>query len=168
MKTIVLIGMMGAGKTDTGKALANQLGIKFIDLDKEIEIREKISIADIFSNFGEKYFRKREKEILQEVIKYENLVLSLGGGTFEDKNIQKLLLSNTTVIYLETTSKEILKRIKNDTTRPLLKNNMNIEKINELINLRNKNYKLAPYTIVTDNKDINDVVGEIMRCVDLK
>ncbi len=167
MKTIVLIGMMGSGKTTVGKALAEKLSVNFIDLDKEIENKQNMTISDIFSNFGQEYFRKIEYITLKKIFEPENLVISFGGGTFENAEIQRNVLKNSNVIFLIASPEIIYERIKNDKSRPLLKNNMNIEKINELLEMRNKNYKLAPYKILTDNKDINSVVLEILKCVKL-
>lgn len=168
MKTIVLTGMMGAGKTSTGKMLAQQLSCEYIDLDTQIENDEKISISEIFERYGEKYFRDKETEAIKKIFTPENMVISLGGGTFENQNIRDFLLRNAVVVYLETSAQTIFNRIKNNTSRPLLKNKMNVETINNIINIRKKNYKLATYCIITDNKTIEDTTLEILKCVGLK
>lgn len=168
MKTIVLTGMMGAGKTSAGKILAQKLSCNYIDLDTKIEQNEKISISKIFEIYGEKYFRNKESETLKEIFKSEDLVISLGGGTFENKEIREFLLKNSTVIYLEASADTIYERIKNNNSRPLLKNKMNFETINQILNSRKENYKLATYTIITDNKTIEDITSEIIKCAGLK
>lgn len=165
MKTIVLTGMMGAGKTTTGKKLADIFSCKFSDLDKIIEENEKMTIPEIFEKFGEEYFRKKELETLKKIFTPENMILSLGGGAFENKEIQNLLLNSSTVIYLETSPEVIFHRIKNDNTRPLLKDEMSVEKISQIINIRKKNYKLATHTVITDNKNTEEIVAEIVKCV---
>ena len=168
MKTIVLIGMMGAGKSQTGKNLASKISCKYFDLDKTIELKENMTISDIFARYGEKYFRTCEYKTLKQIFEAEDMVISLGGGTFENDEIRNLVLKSANVVYLETSASIIYERIKNDTSRPLLKNNMTIEAIEKLINIRKNNYKLAPYTILTDNITIEDVTSEIMKCVGLK
>lgn len=165
MKTIVLIGMMGSGKTTIGKLLGTKLNLKNIDIDILIEQNEKRTISDIFQNNGEKYFRNLEKETIQSVFEDKNLVISLGGGAFEDQVTQELLLKNSTIIYLKTSPQIILERIKNNTNRPLLKNQMTIEKIQSIISKRQKNYELANITILTDNKNPNKIVEEILGAI---
>lgn len=165
MKTIVLIGMMGSGKTTIGKLLGTKLNLKSIDIDILIEQNEKRSISDIFQNNGEKYFRGLEKETIQSVFKDKNLVISLGGGAFEDQATQELLLKNSTIIYLKTSPQIILERIKNNTNRPLLKNQMTVEKIQSIISKRQKNYELANITILTDNKNPDKIVEEILGAI---
>ena len=81
MKNIVLIGFMGTGKTSTGKLLANKLGYAFIDMDSKIEAEEKMTIKDIVARYGEKYFRKKEAMLVQQIAEKKNVVVSTGGGT---------------------------------------------------------------------------------------
>ena len=168
MKTIVLTGMMGTGKTSIGNMLAQQILCEFIDLDEQIENSENLSVSEIFEKFGEKYFRDKEAKTIKEVFAPENMVISLGGGTFENPEIREFLLNNAEVVYLETSAQTIFDRIKNNSSRPLLKDRMNIETINQILNSRKENYKLATYSIITDNKTIEDVVLEIIKCVGLK
>ena len=165
MKTIILTGMMGAGKTTAGKMLAQKLSCSFFDLDEYIEKNEQKSISEIFETLGEPYFRNCEYKTLKQIFKPKDTVISLGGGAFENKEIQSMLLNSTNIIYLQTSPQSIIERLKNNQTRPLLKNNMTIEKISELINIREKNYKLATYTVITDNKNTDEIVSEIIECV---
>ena len=167
MRTVVLIGMMGTGKTSVGKTLAEKINVQFADLDIEIEKREGLSVSDIFKSKGEEYFRKIEQKVLREVFAPDNQILSLGGGAFEDENTRKFLLNNATVVYLKTSPEIIFSRLKNDVSRPLLKDNMSVNKILELINSRSKNYKLAQYTVVTDNKTTEEISKEIIECASL-
>ncbi len=162
MKTIVLTGMMGSGKTSVGKLLAEKISSEFTDIDFEIEKKYGITISEIFANFGEKYFRKIESEMILDVFKSENMVISLGGGAFQDDKIREFLLNNSDVFYLKTSAQVILERIKNDKSRPLLCDNMNVEKINELIEIRKTNYESASYTVDTDNLSQQKVVENIL------
>ncbi len=162
MKTITIIGMMGSGKTTLGKLLGKKLGLESVDIDSAIEEQTGESISEIFSKYGEEHFRTLEKNTIKNIFNSENKIISTGGGAFENKEIRDLLLENSTVVYLKTTPDVIFERIKNNSQRPLLKNNMNIETITEILNNRQKNYELAHHTIVTDNKNPNEIMEEIL------
>lgn len=165
MKTIVLIGMMGSGKTTIGKLIGEKLTLRSIDIDVIIEQNEKRTVSEIFQNEGEKYFRNIERETIKKNFTNKDLIISLGGGAFEDQLTQELLLKNSTVIYLKTSPNVILERIKNNTNRPLLKNQMTVEKIQSIILQRQKNYELANITILTDNKNTDKIVEEILGVI---
>lgn len=165
MKTIVLIGMMGSGKTTIGKLLGEKLTLRSIDIDVIIEQNEKRTVSEIFQNEGEKYFRNIERETIKKNFTNKDLIISLGGGAFEDQLTQELLLKNSTVIYLKTSPNVILERIKNNTNRPLLKNQMTVEKIQSIILQRQKNYELANITILTDNKNTDKIIEEILGVI---
>ena len=164
MKTIILTGMMGAGKTTIAHILGKKLNIKSIDIDTLIEQNEGEKISEIFSNKGEEYFRKIEKETIRNIFTPdpENLVISLGGGALENPETREFLLNNSTVIYLKTSPKIIYERIKNNTSRPLLCDNMSVEKITEILEKREANYQSATITITTDNKTPNQIAEEII------
>ena len=165
MKTIVLIGMMGSGKTTIGKLWGEKLTLRSIDIDVIVEQNEKRTVSEIFQNEGEKYFRNIERETIKKNFTNKDLIISLGGGAFEDQLTQELLLKNSTVIYLKTSPNVILERIKNNTNRPLLKNQMTVEKIQSIILQRQKNYELANITILTDNKNTDKIVEEILGVI---
>lgn len=162
MKTIILTGMMGSGKTTVGVELAKKLALNFIDVDSEIEKEQKCTITEIFEKYGEEYFRKLEAKKIEQVLMPNN-VIALGGGAFENEAIRKLLLEKSKVIYLKTSAQEILKRIENTNNRPLLKNKMNLENIMQIIKKREANYKKAHLTVETNKKEINKIIEEILK-----
>ena len=162
MKTIILTGMMGAGKTTVAKILAKKLNIKSIDIDSLIEQNEGEKISEIFSEKGEEYFRKIEKNTIDNIFTRENLVISLGGGALENNETREFLLTNSNVIYLQTSPEIIFERIKSNTERPLLCGNMSVEKISEILEKREKNYQTATYKITTDNKTPDQIAEEII------
>lgn len=169
MKKITLIGMMGSGKTTLGKILSEKTNVSAIDIDELIEQNENSTITDIFKTQGEEYFRKIEAKTIKELINSTNpQILSLGGGAFENVQTRELLLNNSVVIYLETTPVEILNRIQKTNNRPLLKNNMTIEKINEIITKRKDNYNLAHHKILTDGKTPSKIAEEILGALGWK
>ncbi len=163
MKTIVLIGMMGTGKSTIGKILAEKLQADFIDIDSEIENNEQMSINQIFETKGEEYFRKIEQKEIITSFK-DNSVIALGGGAFENKQTRNFLI-NSSIIHLKTSPNIIYERIKNDKTRPLLKKQMTVEKITQIYNARAINYEKANITIMTDNKTPEEIVKEIMEAL---
>lgn len=165
MKSIVLIGMPGAGKSCVGKLLAQKLNAVCVDTDSEIEKSEHKTINQIFRCNGEKYFRELELKTVKS-ISCEGCIISLGGGTFENPEIRKIFLNNFNIVYLKTDAQQLYQRIKNQTNRPLLANNPQ-EKIVQLLNEREKNYKLANINVVTDNKTVEQVAEEILKCVNL-
>lgn len=166
MKTIVITGMMGAGKTTVASLLSEKLNIKCLDIDTQIEQKEGMSISEIFATKGEEYFRKLEHQIISDSFQNEDCVISLGGGTFENSETRDFLLKNSTVIFLKTSPKTIFERIKTNTSRPLLKNNMTIEKITEILAKREQNYNTATIVINTDNKLPKIIVEEIIGALE--
>jgi shikimate kinase len=119
---IFLIGFMGSGKTHWGKIWAAKSGLQFFDLDEVIEQEEKKSVAEIFSQKGEAYFRQREMEMLQTFGTKENCIIACGGGTPCFNNNMQWMNANGTTVYLLATAKEIFKRvITEQQKRPLIK-----------------------------------------------
>ena len=99
---IILVGMMGAGKTTIGKELLNVLkDYTLIDMDSEIENREKMKISEIFEKYGEKHFRELETNLLKELSKNQNQIISTGGGVFEKEENRNILKETGTVFYLK-------------------------------------------------------------------
>ncbi len=161
MKTICLTGMMGSGKTTIAKLLSKSSGIKVVDTDSLIVENEGMEISEIFKQKGEAYFRQVEKDAIKNAFQPENMVISLGGGAFEDEDTRNFLLNNSDVIYLQTSAKIIYERLKNDKSRPLLCGNMSVERIAEIIKKRENNYLSANKIIDTDNKSPKEIVAEL-------
>ena len=160
---IVLTGMMGSGKTTVGKVLSEYLPqFSFVDMDNRIELENNCSITEIFNTNGEDYFRKLENETIKQLMENKNQIISLGGGAFEDKNNRNLLLKNSTVIYLKATPYSILRRIQNETHRPLLESGVLSKKITEILKQRETNYTKAHFTVDTNNKTPYNIVEEIL------
>lgn len=163
---IVLTGLMGAGKSTVGKALSKILkDYTFVDVDNVIVDIEGMSISDIFEKKGEEYFRKIEKEIIQELSEEEDLIIALGGGAYEDKDTRQTL-ENCKVIYLKSSVDRLLSRIKDDKTRPLLQCENPRGKLEELLKIREPNYLKAEFVVETDEKDISEITEEILELIE--
>ncbi len=162
-KNLVLIGMMGSGKSTIGYLLAKKLKFLFIDIDKNIEKNEETTISNIFKEKGEKYFRDIEEKITLDVLKKKsNCVISLGGGAFINKNIQELVLKKNISFWLKWKNSTIIKRLKNANKRPLLKE-MNHKQIVNLNTERSKLYSKANYTLNCDNLNKNEIIKKIIQ-----
>ena len=149
---IFLVGLMGAGKTTIGKSLANRLDKTFIDSDHEIQKRTGVSIPVIFDIEGEAGFRKRESEILRELVKLENIVLATGGGAVLDEGNRELLKHRGTVVYLRAAVDDLWRRTRHDKNRPLLQTPDPHAKLCELYTQRDPLYCETAHIIVETGK----------------
>lgn len=162
-KHIALIGFMGCGKTIIGLKLAQKLQLNHVDTDKVIEIREGRSIAQLFAEEGESYFRELEKELLANSIATEEpIIISTGGGVVLNEE-NRLQLGKAIVFYLQATPELIYERVKIDNSRPLLADAEDLyERIETVLGEREQLYTaVADHVVVTDNKGISEIVEEI-------
>ena len=165
-KNIYLIGLMGAGKTTLGKILSKKLDKQFYDSDHVIEEKLGVDVPMIFEYEGEAGFREREKDSLKQLVRKKNIVLATGGGIILSKSNRDLLSENGIVIYLKSNQKDLIKRMKNDKTRPLLKHGKIEEIIKKLCKEREPLYEeIADFEIMTKNKRIHEVVNEIVTII---
>ncbi len=168
-KKIVLIGMMGSGKSTVGKILSKTLKLDFIDTDILIEKKCGIKIKKIFEKFGEKYFRKKEEEIVLKTLlnNKKPSVIALGGGVFLNKKLQNIILKKTISVWLKTNIELIYKRCKKSKKRPLLYHNNDEELkkiIKNLVKIRNPIYSKADFHVKT-NEEPKKVSGKILTCI---
>ncbi len=168
MNNIYLVGFMGTGKTSVGKELARRKKWQFLDLDDLIELREKRSIADIFSQEGEPYFRRVEKKVLAEVAKEKEFVVACGGGIVLDKENIKVMKKTGMIICLSATPGVILQRTAAYSHRPLLNVSSPKKQIDLLLKLRSPFYAQAHKTVNTSRICVKEVVGEILKIVSAK
>lgn len=164
---IVLIGFMGCGKTTVGIELAKQNNMTFIDTDTKIELEEHMTVKEIFNHFSEKHFRQLETNQLEKLLKTtNNAIISTGGGIVIREENRLLLKKIGTVIYLKTSEQELIKRLQNDTKRPLLKQQKLDDAVTNLLTLRIPIYEnLADIIINTDGKTVENITKEIKRCI---
>lgn len=119
-KTVVMVGMMGAGKTAVGKALAARLDVPFLDSDAEIETAANMTIAEIFERDGEAFFRDRETEVIERLLDTQVGVLSTGGGAFLNARNRELISSRGVSVWLNADLRLLWSRVRHKNTRPLL------------------------------------------------
>ena len=161
-KNLVLLGMMGVGKTTIGKIVAKKQGLEFVDTDINIEKRCSMKILEIFKKKGEKFFRiEEEKEVLKSLTK-NNCVIALGGGAFVNKSIRNSILKNAISMWLDNDLMTLSKRIKWNKKRPLLDKKNNQKKINKLYSERKNIYKLANYRIDCTDLSKKNIVNKII------
>jgi shikimate kinase len=162
-KRIIIIGPPGAGKTTIGKLLAKDLELDFIDTDSEIERQTGKKISDIFLDEGETGFRKIEREIVIKSLKEEDVVISLGGGSILDSEVEGLLRNEPQVIYLEVSISNAAPRVGFNTERPLLLANPRQQWL-KLFEERRELYEaLGRYRVNTDNRKPKETVAEIQE-----
>lgn len=149
---IILVGMMGAGKTTIGKALASSLNKEFADSDHEIQERTGVKIPVIFEIEGEAGFRKRETETLLELTKKRNIILATGGGAVLHPGNRQLLRQNGIVIYLRASVNDLYRRTRHDKTRPLLQTQNLYARLNELYLQRDALYRETAHIIIDSGK----------------
>ena len=151
-RNICIIGLMGSGKSIIGKDLSTYLNLKFYDTDNEIELKIKKSISAIFEEEGESYFRNIEEQICIELLKKENCVISLGGGSITNKKIRESIKQNSYSIYLQVKLENLANRLRSSKKRPLLNQNLkNKEILENLYNNRRKFYEQADCVIDNNN-----------------
>jgi shikimate kinase len=120
MKTVALVGMMGAGKTAVGKAVAAQLGVDFLDSDAEIEKAANMTIPEIFERDGEPFFREKESQVINRLLDSAPCVLSTGGGAFLAPRNREAMSAKGVSVWLDAEIDVLWARVKNKDTRPLL------------------------------------------------
>ena len=166
-KNLVLVGMMGSGKTLIGKLISKQTKLKFIDIDNKIEEKEKMKIAEIFKNKGEKFFRECEEDITLSCLKGEKQILSLGGGAYINTNIRRECKKSSFSFWLNWKKDIIIKRINGSKKRPLAIALSEVD-LEKLINERAKIYNLADFTINCDQLNKNEIANKIIKKYEIK
>jgi shikimate kinase len=161
---IALYGFMASGKTTVGKILAKRLGYYFIDMDEEIERVEGRSIKNVFETNGEPYFRELEKKVTIKLSQLCRHVIACGGGTMLNQENVEALRESSILILLSTNPKEILRRIENDSTRPLLNVQNRMNRIEAILGERILTYiRLADIEVDTTDLSPDEVSSRIFE-----
>jgi len=160
-KNIVLLGMMGSGKSTIGYLLSKKLDLKFKDVDKIIEKETEHKISWIFESKGENYFRELEEKITLQLLKSDKNIISLGGGAFINESVRKQVLSKSLSFWLYWNNSTIIKRIFKSKKRPIAFKASSFE-INKLITDRSKIYSLANFKINCEKLSKNMIIKKII------
>lgn len=161
-KNIVIVGMMGSGKSTIGRLLATQLGRTFVDSDQAIEQKTGVNIATIFEVEGEEGFRQREQLIITELLAQPQLVLATGGGAVIHTNTRNLLKNHALVIYLKADPHELWRRIQHSRHRPLLHTPNPLETLQKLLREREYYYEETAHLIIpTKRQSVKKLVQHI-------
>ena len=164
---IFLVGLMGAGKTTVGRALARETGKTFYDSDHEVEARTGVRIATIFEIEGEARFRAREHETITDLVQLDNVILATGGGVVLNPDNRRLLAENGTVVYLRAAIDDLLARTQNDKSRPLLQTANPRAKLAELFEARDPLYReIADVVIDTSRQNVHTLVMRLLLRLD--
>jgi shikimate kinase len=162
-RNLFLVGLMGAGKTTVGRALARRLGKTFYDSDREIEARTGVRVAHIFEIEGEDGFRKREAETIERLTALDDIVLATGGGAVLDPANRERLRARGFVIYLHAQPRELWQRTRHDRTRPLLQNVDPRQRLEQLYAARDPLYReTADAVVETGRQGVTLLVAQAL------
>lgn len=146
-KPVVLVGMMGAGKSAVGFALSQILGVAFLDSDEALTEAANMSIAEIFERDGEAFFRDRETEVIDRLLTGAPAVVSTGGGAFMSERNRALISQKAATVWLKADLELLWNRVKHKTTRPLLRTDNPRRTLGEIYETRNPIYALADLSV---------------------
>jgi shikimate kinase len=162
-RSIVLVGLMGAGKSTVGRRLASKLGLPFMDADHEIEAAAGMSIPDIFSIYGEDYFRDGERRVIARLLQEGPLVLATGGGAFMSEETRTRVAQSGISVWLKADVDVLMRRVRKRTNRPLLQNADPEGTMRRLIEIRHPVYATADLTVESHEAPHERIVNDIMR-----
>ncbi|MDE4143425.1 MAG: shikimate kinase [Pseudophaeobacter sp. bin_em_oilr2.035] len=165
-KTIVMVGMMGAGKTAVGRALAARLDVPFLDSDHEIEAAANMSIPEIFSRDGEPFFRLKERQVIARLLEEERGVLSTGGGAFLSEENRTLITEGGVSVWLQADLEVLWNRVRHRDSRPLLRTSDPKATLRELYDARVPFYEKADLTVKSDGQaSIETMVDRVLEAL---
>ena len=164
-KIIVLVGIMGAGKSTVGKILADRLGMRFIDADQEIELAAGCTITDFFEKYGEVEFRKGEERVISRILAGEPCVLATGGGAFMSEATRLLIKKIATSVWLRVSFEVLAKRLEKRSDRPLLQTTDPQQTLKALIKKRYPIYNDADFIVDAENDGVDITVSKVIECL---
>ncbi|MDD9911274.1 MAG: shikimate kinase [Ahrensia sp.] len=161
-RSIVLVGIMGVGKSTIGKRMSQYLDIPFVDADKEIEKAAGMSIEDIFDQFGESAFRSGEKKVIKRLMGEGQKILATGGGAFMNEEIREDIAEGGVSVWLDADLEILMKRVQRRSDRPLLKEDDPEAVMKALLAERNPVYALADVKIESRTVSRDVIAGELV------
>ena len=164
-RTIVLVGLMGAGKTTVGRRLANRLDLPFRDADVEIETAAGMSVADIFATYGEGAFRDGERRVIARLLAGGPLVLATGGGAYMDAGTRERIAAAATSVWLKADHETLMRRVRRRSNRPLLQSGDPDGIMRRLMAERDPIYAEADVTVESRDSSHEKIVDEILSAL---
>jgi len=164
-RPIVLVGLMGVGKSTVGRRLAARLSLPFVDADTEIELAAGMSIGEIFDRFGESYFRDGERRVIARLIDGTAKIIATGGGAFINDETRTLILERATAVWLNADPALLAERVQRRDTRPLLRHREPLEVLTELARVRDPVYALAPIHVSSRQSPHEATVNAILKAL---
>lgn len=163
-KTVALVGMMGAGKTAVGRAVAVKLGVPFLDSDAEIEAAANLSVPEIFQRDGEVFFRKRETEVIRRLLEAQSGILSTGGGAYLAEINRSNITEKGVALWLDAQLGLLWNRVKHKDTRPLLRTADPRATLAEIFATRTPIYQLSELRVVcAENLSIDAMAERVIE-----
>lgn len=168
-KTIVMVGMMGAGKTAVGRALAARLDVPFLDSDAEIETAANMTIPEIFARDGEPFFRDKETQVIRRLLDEERCVLSTGGGAFLSDENRRMITETGVSVWLNAGLDVLWNRVRHKDTRPLLRTDDPYATLASIYEARVPLYSKADLTVVSDGtSSIEQMVDRVIEALETR
>lgn len=164
-RSVVFVGLMGAGKTVIGRRVADMLGLPFVDSDHEIEAVSRMSVPDLFARYGEAEFRSLERRVIARLLKTGPRVLSTGGGAFMDSATRRAVAQRGIAIWLKADLSTLMERVARKPTRPLLNNADPRAVMERLMAERHPFYAQADLTVNSRNESKDVIAGEVLRAL---
>jgi shikimate kinase len=162
-RPIVLVGLMGVGKSTIGRKLAARLGVDFVDADHEIEAAAGLSISEIFEKYGEDHFRDGERRVIARLIDGRIKVVATGGGAFMNEATRALILDKATAVWIDADVNILAERVSRRDTRPLLKGKDAKSVLSALAEVRNPIYQLAQVHVRSETAPSDTTVDAILE-----
>ena len=157
-RTVVLVGLMGAGKSTVGRRLADRLGVKFVDSDSEIETAADMTIPEIFERFGEQYFREGERRVIARLLADEPCILATGGGAFLSNENREIIGEGGVSVWIKADLETLWERVKDKTSRPLLNGDNPKGLLTKLLEERYPLYGTADIVVNSAAGDPHEIV----------
>lgn len=164
--SLVLLGMMLAGKSAVGRKVAAQLGMPFVDSDAEIEAASGMSISQFFETHGEPEFRKGERRVIARLLGGNPCVLSIGGGAFMDGDTRALIRAHAVSVWIKADIETLVKRAARKDDRPLLRGGDVRERIGSILAVREPVYAEADIVVISDDRPVDETVEKLLQSLD--
>ncbi|WP_427969608.1 shikimate kinase [Altererythrobacter sp.] len=165
-RPIVLVGLMGVGKSTVGRRLASLLSRRFVDADEEIEVAAQRTISEIFEDFGEEYFRDGERRVIARLIEQDSCVIATGGGAFVDPETRALILDRAIAVWIDSDIDTLVERTGRRSTRPLLKDGDPREILTRLYEDRKPFYSQAHIRVLSHDGPHVHTATNILEAID--